>query len=224
VSGKAAELWHPATGKIEPASYRTDAGRTVVPLQLDAGDAVFVVFRKAASEPSRRVPGVTMRSLATIEGPWTVAFQPDRGAPATATFTTLTSWHEHRDPGIRYFSGSATYRRTVEAPPGWFTGGAQLWLDLGDVKNLAEVSVNGRNLPIVWTSPFRVDVSEVLRSGANELEVTVTNLWVNRIIGDQQPDATRKYTFTSMPFYRASSRLLPSGLLGPVRVLAVSKQ
>jgi hypothetical protein len=90
------------------------------------------------------------------------------------------------------------------------------------VKNLAEVSVNGTPLGIVWKRPFRIDATSALKPGANQLEVKVTNLWVNRMIGDRQPNATTKYTFTSPVFYKADSPLLPSGLLGPVRVIQVS--
>jgi hypothetical protein len=101
----------------------------------------------------------------------------------------------------------------------WFVPDARIWLDLGDVKNLAEVSVNGTSLGILWKRPFRVDVTGALKPGANQIEVKVTNLWVNRMIGDRQPDASTKYTFTSPAFYKADSPLLPSGLLGPVQIL-----
>jgi len=96
-------------------------------------------------------------------------------------------------------------------------------LDLGDVKNLAEVSVNGQNLGIFWKTPFRVDVTDALREGDNEFQVSVTNLWVSRLIGDAQPDATQKIAFTTLPFYRADSPLLPSGLLGEVRLVRVAE-
>ncbi len=97
----------------------------------------------------------------------------------------------------------------------------QLWLDLGDVKNLAEVIVNGKSLGIVWKKPFRVDVTGALKAGENKIEIKVTNLWVNRLIGDAQPGVTNKITYTTMPFYQANSKLLPSGLLGPVRIISV---
>jgi hypothetical protein len=123
---------------------------------------------------------------------------------------------------VKYFSGTATYAKTLLAPDEWFEEGAELWLDLGDVKNLAEVLVNAESLGIVWTEPFQVNVSKALRPGENALEIRVTNLWVDRLIGDQQPDAVRKYTYTTQAFYRADSPLLPSGLLGPVQVLRLS--
>jgi hypothetical protein len=106
----------------------------------------------------------------------------------------------------------------------WLKQGARLWLDLGDVKNLAEVLINGKRLGIVWKTPFRVDVTDALKPGVNTVEVKVTNLWVNRLIGDQQPNVARKYTYTTMPFYRDNSPLLPSGLLGPVQLVRVTAE
>jgi len=221
VTGKAPELWHPDTGKVEPAAYRVADGRTVVSVMMDPNDAVFVVFRRNTSAASRALPAVTETPAGMVDGAWKVAFQPNLGAPDTIMLERLTSWHEHPDAGVRYFSGTGTYTKTVQAPADWFQGGAELWLDLGDVKNLAEVAVNGRSLGILWKPPFRVNVTGALKPGANEVEIKVTNLWVNRIIGDRQPGAT-PYTFTTMRFYRADSPLLPSGLLGPVMILRVA--
>ncbi len=113
--------------------------------------------------------------------------------------------------------------KTITAAADWFAKGTQLWLDLGDVKNLAEVIVNGKSLGILWRKPFLVDVSGVLKPGNNMLVIKVTNLWVNRLIGDQQPDVRQKITYTTMSFYNAKSSLLPSGLLGPVQIISLSK-
>jgi len=219
VTGKAAEFWHADTGATEQASYRTADGRTTVPLRLEPNDAVFVVFRRAAAAPSRTVPLASETRLGTVQGSWNVAFQPGRGAPATVNLDSLVSWHNNADAGVKYFSGAGTYTKTIQAPAAWFKTGAKLWLDLGDVKNIAEVSVNGKPLGILWKAPFRVDVTSALKAGANTLEIKVTNLWVNRLIGDQQPGVTTKYTYTAQQFYRADSPLLPSGLLGPVQIL-----
>jgi len=222
VRGRSPELWHADTGTIEPASYRTTGDRITVPLTLQPNDAVFVVFRKAAATPSRTIPKSMETQLSTVEGSWDVAFQPDRGAPARITLPALASWHEHTDPGVKYFSGTASYTKTIQAPADWFQKGATLLLDLGDVKNIAEVTVNSKAVGTVWKRPFRVDVTSALKPGANTLEIKVINLWVNRLIGDQQEGVTKKYTYTAQQFYRADSPLLPSGLLGPVRVVRVS--
>ena len=219
VQGFAAELWHPDSGRIEPVSYRIDGGRTTVPLRLDPSDAVFVVFRKAAARESLDVPVTIETTLATVKGPWDVSFQPDRGAPAKTRFEELSSWAEDADAGVKYFSGTGTYTKSIQAQPEWFAGGVRLWMDLGSVKNLAELIVNGRSMGIVWKAPFRIDVTEALKPGSNVLEVKVTNLWVNRLIGDAQPSVGRRYTYTTQQFYRANSQLAPSGLLGPVRII-----
>jgi len=222
VSGKEAELWHADTGIREPASFRIANGRTTVPLHLEPWGSVFVVFRKPAQSPARELPGSAEKPLVTVAGPWEVRFQPDRGAPDRITLDRLASWSTNADAGVKYFSGTATYTKTLEAAPGWFAPGARQWLDLGEVQSLAEVSVNGTALGVVWKRPFRVDVTGALKPGANALEVKVTNLWVNRMVGDRQPGAPAQYTFTRPAFYKADSPLLPSGLLGPVRVLRVS--
>jgi hypothetical protein len=223
VQGKAAEIWQAEFGTMTPASYRIANGRTTVPLRLNPYEAVFVVFRKAATAPSRTVPGSSESLLATMQGPWEVAFQANRGAPSKITVQQLSSWSDSADEGAKYFSGTGTYTNKIQAPAEWFKAGTRLWLDLGDVKNLAEVSVNGRHLGILWNSPFRVDATAALKPGANSVVIKVTNLWVNRLVGDQQPNAAKKYTFTSQQFYRADSPLLPSGLLGPVRVVSMAR-
>jgi hypothetical protein len=219
VDGKAPELWHADTGNREPASFRRLGGRTLVPLSLDAFETVFVVFRHATSAPRRTLPLPTATQLLTLTDSWQVQFQAKRGAPEAARPTTLKSWSDDSDEGVKFFSGTATYTTTLQAAPKWFDAGARLWLDLGRVMNVAEVSVNGKALGIAWKTPFRVDMTSALKPGANRLQVKVSNLWVNRLIGDLQPGVQQKYSFTTQAFYRADAPLLPSGLLGPVRVL-----
>jgi hypothetical protein len=223
IAGKAAEVWHPETGKIEQASYSIANGLTTVPLHLEPNDAVFVVFSRKADGSSKVIPQPVEKQLVTITGPWNVSFQPNRGAPEKITFEALTAWNENADPGVKYFSGTGSYTNTINAPEEWFNEGTPLWLDLGSVKNLSEVIINGKSLGIVWKTPFRVNITEALKQGENTLEIKVTNLWVNRLIGDQQPGITKKITYTTMPFYRANSPLLPSGLLGPVRIISQSE-
>jgi hypothetical protein len=221
VAGREPELWHAETGLVEPAAHLIANGRTIVPLRLTADDAVFVVFRRAAAAPARALPDPVETDLRTIDGPWDVAFQAGRGAPERIRLDNLISWSESSDPGVKYFSGTGTYTKTVEAPAEWFKPGTKLWLDLGDVKNLAEVTVNGQPLGTVWKTPFRVDATAALKTGANTLEIKVANLWVNRLIGDKQPGVARTYTYTAVEFYKADSPLLRSGLLGPVKIVKV---
>jgi hypothetical protein len=222
VAGKVPELWHPETGKSEPASYRIAEGRTTVPLHLEPWGTVFVVFRTPTKVTSRALPKVVETELATVDGAWNVSFQPGRGAPASITLDKLISWPDSADAGVKYFSGAGTYAQTIQASPDWFKKGAKLWIDLGDVKNLAEVTVNGKPLGIVWHAPYRVDATSALKPGSNEVKIKAINTWVNRLIGDQQPDATTKYTFADVKPYKANSPLLPSGLLGPVRLYSAA--
>jgi hypothetical protein len=218
VTGKAPELWHADTGQTEPVSYQIADGRTTVPLHLDPWGTVFVVFRTPTTETSHKLPHVTETNLATVDGPWKVSFQPDMGAPASVTLDSLASWSDNSDAGVKYYSGTGTYTKTIQASADWLKPGAHVWIDLGDVKNLAEVTVNGKSLGQVWHSPFRVDATSALKAGGNEVVVKVTNAWVNRLIGDLQPGAT-KYTYADVKPYKANSPLLPSGLLGPVTVV-----
>jgi hypothetical protein len=222
VTGKEAEIWCPVTGKTEQASYTIGNGITRVPLHLEANGAVFVVFRNKTNQKSRVIAEPREQVMAVIEGPWEVSFRENRGAPARASFQDLKSWNENSDDGIKYFSGTGTYTRTIAAPADWFSEDSELWLDLGSVKNLAEVIINGTSKGIVWKTPFRINVTGALKEGDNKLEIKVTNLWVNRLIGDQQPGVEKKITYTTMDFYRADSPLKPSGLLGPVQILRLS--
>jgi len=218
VTGKDPELWYAETGTSKPVSYKIADGRTTVPLHLEPWGTVFVVFRKATSESAQTLPKVTESKVADVEGPWKVSFEPDRGAPPSTTLDKLISWSDSTDAGVKYFSGAGTYTKTIQASADWFKKGSQLWIDLGDVKNLAEVTVNGKNLGVVWHTPYRIDVTSALKPGANEVSIKVINAWVNRLIGDEQPGAT-KYTFADVKPYKANSPLVPSGLLGPVAVI-----
>jgi hypothetical protein len=207
---------------MEFASYTIKDGITRVPLHLQPNDAVFVVFRNKAVQKSLTINRPSEKQLTGIAGPWTVSFQAERGAPDKAMLESLIPWNENDDLGIKYFSGTGTYSNTIQAPAEWLNQGNQLWLDLGNVRNLAEILVNGKSLGIVWKIPFRVNVTEALKEGENNIEIKVTNLWVNRLIGDMQPGVLKKITYTTMPFYRADSPLLPSGLLGPVTIQSIA--
>jgi hypothetical protein len=221
ISGKEPEIWHAETGAIEKVSWTAAEKLTKVPLHLQAHDAIFIVFRNTTNEKSGIIPAKKESQLAVIDGPWNISFQEKRGAPAQAVFNALSPWNENADKGIRYFSGTAVYSRSFEAPAEWLKEGKQIWIDLGDVKNIAEVKVNGQSLGIAWKYPFRIDITSALKQGKNVLDIKVTNLWVNRLIGDQQPGVKDKITYTTMPFYQANSPLKPSGLIGPVNIISI---
>ncbi|HEX8056534.1 MAG TPA: glycosyl hydrolase, partial [Novosphingobium sp.] len=222
ITGKAPELWHAETGLSEPVSYRTEGGETVVPLTLLADESVHVVFRKAAAAPSMMFKKLAPSEIGKVDGPWQIAFEANRGAPAKATFAQLAPLDENADPGIKYFSGIATYSRDFTTPNGWKRGDP-LWIDLGEAKEVAEVSVNGKLAGYAWHAPYRVDIGAVAKPGKNALQVRVANLWVNRLIGDAQPGVTSKITWTALPTYKASAPLRRSGLIGPVTLLGQPK-
>ena len=219
VAGKAPELWHADSGTREPVSYRMTGGRTQLPLDLQPHQTVFVVFRHPTATTERNIGALVETPLTILAAPWEISFQPPSGRAHGAPSDNADVVERGGDPGIKYFSGTAAYSTTLQAAPAWFAPGARLWLDLGKVMNLAEVRVNGKDLGIAWKSPFRVDVTSALRPGVNRLQVKVTNLWVNRLIGDQQPGAQEKLHPHHAGILPANAPLLPSGLLGPVRVI-----
>lgn len=212
VCGKKPMLWHPETGRTEAVSYYVKKGRTYVSVPLVPDDAVFVVFSGKGKKKEAVTPA-SARLTQTLDGPWALSFQEGLGAPEKAEFEELASWTESTDFGIRYYSGTATYSKTFS-----FSGGKQVVLDLGKVKNIAHVYLNGKDLGTLWKEPWAVDVTDAVEEGENELVVEVTNLWPNRIIGDLQPDCPEKITYTHMQFFTPGSPLLESGLLGPVKL------
>jgi hypothetical protein len=224
VSGKEAELWHPDTGAIEPASYTIADGRTTVPLKLSARESVFVVFRRSASTPTRTLPGANVTTIANVDGPWAISFAPNLGAPAKIELAKLESWTANADQGVKYFSGAATYTKTIQAPRAWFRPGAQILLDLGMVTDLAEVSINGKAAGALWKAPYAVDVTKALRPGSNQLEIRVTNEWTNRLIGDRLGPADKKILSAPAPPPGAPAPppLTPAGLLGPVTIVRIN--
>lgn len=212
VDGKAPELWCAETGRItaEPP-YTAANGRVEMPVHFDAHSSVFVVFRKPAAGGGRPAPAPKApKVLAALDGPWTVAFPFGE-----ETFKTLASWTESRNEDVKYFSGEAVYRAEFKADE---TKGVRL--DLGAVHDTAVVRVNGKELGTLWKEPYRLDISAALRPGKNEVEITVVNPWINRLIGDNRSKAEDRATFTSTNIVKPGARLKPAGLLGPVRVLA----
>ncbi len=179
-----------------------------------------------------------------LDGPWELEFPPNWGAPARVSLDKLISWSEHSDPGVRHFSGSAVYTKTFALPEAWVDPHHRVWLDLGKVGIIAHAKLNGKDLGTLWTRPYRVEITSAVRAGENQLEVEVVNLWVNRMIGDEQlpedterdlngmirswprwllegkPSPSGRYTFTSWRLWHKDSLLRESGLLGPVLITA----
>ena len=213
IEGFVPQIWNPVDGSVSNVPFRLENGRTVLDLDMDPDDARFVVFSKKARKADKRTQKMRILSEETVEGPWKVRFQKGRGAPEDTVFKELASYTESEEEGVRYFSGTASYLRCLSIPE---VPEGKVELDLGEVKDLAEVIVNGQSVGVLWKKPFKLDVTQYLKPGMNDFEIRVTNLWVNRLIGDEQPDCAERITYTGARFFRASSPLLPSGLLGPV--------
>jgi hypothetical protein len=175
-----------------------------------------------------------------IRGPWNVAFDPEWGGPEHVVFTEPEDWTLRPEDGIKHYSGIATYSKTFDLPENISAGGGRdIYIDLGEVGNMARVKLNGTDLGVVWTNPFRIKITGIVKNRGNTLEVEVANLWINRLIGDAalpydgiedgkwpewllkgKPRTSGRYTFTTNNYYKKDMPLHPSGLLGPVELVA----
>ncbi|MBN1973809.1 MAG: discoidin domain-containing protein [Sedimentisphaerales bacterium] len=237
VAGKEAELWYPDTGKIEPAEFNISNNLTAVPMHLSERQSVFVVFRKPTSDVSRKLPEKIKTIIAAIDGTWDISFPPNLGAPEKIQLAKLQSWTEHSDSGVKYFSGTAAYTKTIQVQQSWLVPQAKIILELGTVKDIAEVSVNGKQIGTLWTPPFKLDITDTLKQGENKLEIKVTNQWTNRITGDGiVPQEERVLNrgggsrrgglggFGGGFGGRGGSSLAESGLIGPVTIVSVTNK
>jgi len=220
IADRAPELWVPETGEIRPAPWRRAAKAAVVAMRIPALSSVFVVFRKAGGKPPHQPPRQAKAAAPiAIAGPWQVAFPKGSGAPANITLKALASLTEHGEAGIRHFSGIATYRTAFACPAS--VAGAKATLDLGRVAELCDVRLNGKPVGHRWHPPYRLDITGMLKAGENRLEVRVANQWHNRVVGDVPlPKAKRVTRITPENHYTRlkGAKLLPAGLLGPVRL------
>ena len=261
-AGPVAERWDPVSGAITALlATRPSGGGTVLSLDFEPHESCFVVFSSNSRAPT---PTPEPRASVTLNGPWSVSFDPRWKAPESIEFAELISWTKHANQFIKFYSGTAVYHKTFrieEVGGSWSVIDGQetrispptqpLWLDLGEVREMARVRLNDKDLGVHWFKPLRVDIAPALRKGENRLEIEVVNLWINRLIGDEQypddrewkkdtiggwapvkhPDWMQEYfetgrrpsrnrlTYSNWKFYQKEDALLPSGLLGPVRLL-----
>ncbi|MFV3126957.1 glycosyl hydrolase [Niveispirillum sp. KHB5.9] len=220
--GRDVALWHADSGAVEPAGYRQEGGRTLVPLSLAPHQALFVVQRGAAVAASRTVNAPVEAESLALSGAWTLFFPKAQAMPDSVLLPKLGLWNDLPDPAVRHFSGTATYRTDVKVPASWL--GKPTWIDLGRVYEVATVRVNGREAGIAWKPPYRVDVGPLLKAGTNKVEVAVSNLWPNRITGDALGVGGVRVTANTHPLLHPDPKapLLPSGLVGPVRLVRMA--
>ncbi|HKO82140.1 MAG TPA: glycosyl hydrolase, partial [Chitinophagaceae bacterium] len=233
-------LWDPLAGKTKnlPESFKK-GNRISVPLQFEPYQSFFIVFTKDNNPLPAQTKNFPVNTIVTaIEGPWAVSFDTVWGGPGTASFNNLEDWTQRGEKGIKYYSGIATYKKTFDLSLHVSNGKNEtFFLDLGEVKNMAGVKLNGKAIGIVWTAPWKLDISDALKEGKNVLEIEVANLWPNRLIGDEQmpddgikdgqwpdwllnnkPRTSGRYTFSTHRHYNKDSPLLKSGLIGPVTI------
>jgi hypothetical protein len=221
ITGKQPEWWDAVSGaqRTLPA-YNQEQASTIVPLKLEAGQSGFMVFRRPAIG---KIPGNNFpepKLMQTLNRAWTVQFDTAmRGPVKPLTFDKLTDWSKHSLEAIRNYSGKAIYKTTFTMnvlPPK-----EHIVLNLGEVRVIAVVKVNGKPVGSAWTAPWQVDITEAVKAGENKLEIEVVNTWVNRLIGDSKlPEAERK-TWTNVNPFRPESNYEPSGLMGPVKISSV---
>ncbi|NEW81997.1 MAG: glycosyl hydrolase [Mariniphaga sp.] len=238
------ELWDPLSGETRSLSeFAIENYKMNIPLQFDQYQSFFIVIdknQKPNPTANTKVKNFSEpRVLMVINNPWNVSFDPKWGGPKNTVFNKLEDWTYNKNEGIKYYSGIATYRNNINLPKKTVSDrNADLFLDLGEVCNLARVRINGKDMGIIWTPPYQLNISDAIHPGNNLVEIEVANLWPNRLIGDEQfpddgikdnkwpewvlknqPRTSGRYTFTTARFYKKDSPLLKSGLIGPVRLL-----
>jgi alpha-L-rhamnosidase len=240
------ELWNPMTGETrELPVFEVSKGQIQIPLQFEAYESYFIVFNKNSKAKPSNSAGLKnftqLQVLFEVNNPWKVSFNPKWGGSENVVFEKLVDWTSRPEDGIKYYSGIANYQNTIKLPENVIAEKkTDIYLDLGEVNNLSRVRINGKDMGVVWTAPFRIKITGVVVSGENQVDIEVANLWPNRLIGDEKkpddgiknnqwpdwllngkPRTSGRYTFTTYKHYKADSPLLKSGLIGPVKIMTV---
>jgi hypothetical protein len=224
VCGKKPELWFCDTGDRKPASYNIVDSLTTVSLTLPQYGSVFVVFRESAVESSQISQKENKTILKVVNDSWEIEFPTIAGAPGKIQIEPLRSWTEFADTGVKYFSGTAVYKKTINAPAHWFQKDAKVILDLGKVMDIARISINEKVLGICWKPPYKFDITNILKPGKNQIRIEVTNQWTNRLLGDRNPEVKQKILpaeSENIRFFGNPPPLQESGLIGPVTINSV---
>jgi hypothetical protein len=253
------ELWDPATGKISDATVVSANQETIsLNLDLDQSGALFVIFRKPLPADWKTGLRANVKPQLTetiqLNMPWTLTFSDNRQMPDVIKVNKLESWHTNLDKRVKYYSGTVAYTTEFEIKSDILKTGGQCWIDLGDLYNIAKINLNGKDLGTIWKKPYRLEITNSLKTGLNVVEICVANTWINRLIGDEQlppdlkyeltgnkftigrlselpdwlysgaqPKNRERFTFTTWKHYEKDSPLVPSGLLGPVKIEFYSK-
>jgi hypothetical protein len=240
------EMWNPMTGETRGLpEFEIKKGQIQIPLQFEAFESYFIVFnhdKKAESTKSGGLKNFAQPEvLSEVNNPWKLSFDPKWGGPENVVFDKLADWTSRPEQGIKYYSGIANYHNVFNLFESVTTDKkSDVYLDLGEVNNLARIRINGKDMGVVWTAPFRIKITDAVVSGNNQIDIEVANLWPNRLIGDEQkpddgikdgkwpewllngkPGTSGRFTFTTFRHYHADSPLLKSGLIGPVKIVSI---
>lgn len=221
VKGRQPARWDPVTGEaFDLPDFRATGDRMGGVLEFLPFESMFIVFPRGLPGLVKGMSGAVKGRLEiqALSGSWKVQFDEQWGGPASIDFDELTDWTLRPEEGIKYYSGTAVYRKRFDLASGEKKSAGRLFLNLGVVKNIASVRLNGKDLGVVWTHPWTVEITAAVKKRDNLLEVTVVNLWPNRLIGDAALPPEQRRTHTNITFYDKSKTLLSSGLLGPVTI------
>jgi hypothetical protein len=251
VTGRVPELWDAYRGTIRNTSrWRQQGDSVYVDLDLGKDESMFVVFPQVKGRYDVLPEVQTLKAVSSpVAGAWKVTFHPKLASPFKRTFSSLVDWSLQKDEALKYFSGTATYEKTIRIDAGDLNADKRILLDLGELHDIAELEVNGQNVGVLWSPPYRTEITPYLKPGKNRLTVSVTNNWANRLIGDEQypadfewgqdrsdegramkafPDwflqnkprpSEGRKTFNVWYYYKKDSPLYPAGLLGPVQLI-----
>lgn len=219
VTGKQPELWDAVSGQyLDLPLFQEKDGQTLIPLKFSDADSWFIVFRKKVQRKSFKdeVNFPATNPVMELTGTWNLKFNSIFGAPADTTINKLFDWTTDKNTTVKYYSGAATYRMEFMFNP---EENVNYLIELGVLESLATVSLNGQKLGTLWRQPYQTDITNALKNGTNVLEVEVVNTWWNRLVGDAQPNLIPYTWAATRVSWNASSELIPSGLLGPVKIL-----
>jgi hypothetical protein len=241
------ECWDPLTAEMQKISeFDQKENQMIIPLNFDIDQSYFIIIDKTGTR-EENLPEIMAQSddpkeISELKGNWTVNFDTAWGGPGKVKMDSLVDWSKQKEQGIKYYSGTVTYETRFNLPENMDTASmGDLYLNLSKVYNMARVNLNGKDLGVVWTAPWRVKISGAVNKSDNHLIITVANLWVNRLIGDASkpfdgvvdnkwpewllkglPRTSGRYTFTSYDYYKKDGTLLKSGMTGPVKIMSAN--
>ena len=221
ITGKIPVWYNPVTDTSSAlANWKIENGRTIIPLELDKNESGFVIFKEETQNSSAKgnQNNADFETVQTLDENWELQFDAEfKGPKEVVKVNQLFDWSTSENENIKYYSGTAVYKKDFV----WNGKNAdKIWIDLGVIANIAEVTVNGIDCGTIWTFPYRTDISKALKKGKNTIMIKITNTWANRLIGDQKLPEKDRLTWTTARYRLVEiENLLKAGLLGPVTIV-----